>query len=199
MKTKFYFRGDTKDLEYPALVDAIVEVFDTVKTTKFATYFDKSKVYIYPQTISGTDPRNFAFLKMVPDDNPEFYFGINAMYAEYKMQSWLFSHITKSPIFNEYHAMRATVGHEIGHWIFFKSLAKLPYYGGSAQVAYLMNVKCYGEVGGNTDYQRQKAYRNIYPERWADRLSRIILTKMPDMGRSDSVAVRSVHIHGLAN
>lgn len=198
MKTKYYFHGRPQDLKYPKILDSIVETFEVVEKLKVSRYFHKPKVHIYPKGVDGHSPKNFAFLKLTPDNSPEFHFGIGALNMEYKLEPFIFSRITRSPVFNECHATRAAAAHEIGHWIFFCSLAKLPQYGGSPQLVSLMNNHYYQSVDHTkSDYHQQMEYRDIFPERWADRLARVILSKMRDGGRSKHVELRKIHVRGL--
>lgn len=209
MKIKYIYHDSPEDLKYPYLVDAICEVFETVKQSKFAKYFGRVKVHFYSGPVFGKSSRAYAF--MMPSlFGPEFFFSINGLHGEFGLQSWLSASIAKSPVFNDTHSIRITAGHEIGHWIVLNVMAKSLRYGRSIHVAQAFGKKKYYKntkqdeilLSSMSDTDAQLSYRNVYPERWSDKYSRIILSLLPNKGRDkdvDPLKLCQVHIKGLGN
>lgn len=206
MKNKFIYHDPSQTVKYPNVMESICDVFQAVADSKYGSYFGKTNVHFYSGPINKKEGRNFAFMMLNENGNPDFFFSINGIVGQYKLQSWLISRIAKSPVFNANHAARLCAGHEIGHYIILKSFAKRESFGYSVHIANIFLKNKYYNLDDDTlraietsDTEAQMLYRDIFVERWADRISRTILGNMPEMGRSADSGLFRVHISGITD
>ena len=198
MKVIYRLHGHSAMYQQPSLVLAAQEVFETLEETPWAEYFHKPVVHFYPTILPNKPKRSAACMSMgmsVPD--PEFFFAISSLNAQFALQRFIPDTILGAPAVNDMQRMRLVVGHEVGHWILLKALAKHKCYGKNVFVASILTSGQRSElfakeahVNQMSDYGSQLGYRRLYAERWADRVSKILLSKMVNGGKEESSHVK---------